>query len=191
MFGQLTFFTFCIHFSLLHVTFTFHKVSNRMILQSLLRPSNLDFFTFTFLPSSLSHFNIHIHKVSNRMFAKFVGAKPEGRKTALGDIFQSVYFSKLVGIYNLNVSIIILIQINGKIAFKWIICPTQPNWMLSWTTWQQWWTQFCCSPILSGYFWDLFLLRWYLSFLSCIGYCHTTGGHRSLLQHPTGSYPHH
>ena len=32
-------------------------------------------------------------KVSNRLFAEFVAAKPEGRKTALGDLFSQFIFS--------------------------------------------------------------------------------------------------
>ena len=31
-------------------------------------------------------------KVSNRLFAEFVAAKPEGRKTALGDLFSKFIF---------------------------------------------------------------------------------------------------
>ena len=35
-------------------------------------------------------------KVSNRLFSEFVAAKPEGRKTALGDLFSQFLFFLLV-----------------------------------------------------------------------------------------------
>ena len=120
--------------------------------------------------------------MSNRLFSRFVAAKPEGRKTALGN-FIFFPFSKF----------------GLKIILSTNICTHGANntYLYSFSE-----IECCCKQPCDNYehnpasslssqdtFWTSSYWGWYFCLLTSVYFPALSGGDRGLLQHPPGPHP--